>query len=145
MKPAKNSVAVVIKNAAGEILVVRRPEDEPGKLAGVWGFPAITLRDGESEEAGVRRIGQEKLGVRLDVGAKIGEATADRGDYILRLSDYFADLVGEDEPTVPQSDTSMTQYVEVRYTDDPHCLIPAIELGALCSRIYLRSIGIVVS
>jgi hypothetical protein len=141
MKPTKNSVAAVITNQADEFLIVKRPEDEPGTLAGVWGFPAITLLEGESEEEAVARIGAVKLGVRLNVGDKIGEKTADRGDYVLHLSDYAAHLNDEDIPSVPQSDTSMTQYVDWRYTSDTDALQPAAHKGSLCSQIYLESRG----
>jgi 8-oxo-dGTP diphosphatase len=141
MKPIKNSVAVVITNQASEFLIVKRPEDEPGALAGVWGFPAITLMEGEDEQAAVARIGTAKLGVRLNVGDKIGEKTADRGDYVLHLSDYAAHLNDEDTPSVPQANTSMTQYVDWKYTSDTDALQPAAHKGSLCSQVYLESRG----
>src|SRR5205814_8835068 len=119
MKPTKNAVALVIKNNKGEFLAVKRPEDEQGPLAGVWGFPAVTRLEGESEEDAAKRVGQVKLGVRLQIGVKIGERTADRGDYILHLSDYAATIILDDRPNVPQSDTSITQYTDLQYTSDP--------------------------
>lgn len=141
MKPIKNSVAVVIKNNQGQFLVVKRPEYEDGPLAGVWGFPAITLHENESEQDAILRTGRTKLGVALEVNNKIGERTADRGSYVLHLSDYSATIVGDNTPSVPQSDTSMTQYDEFKYTSDPAVLFPAAQNGSLCSQVYLSSIG----
>ena len=76
MKPVKRSVAVVVRRsqdpadggtlADGEFLIVRRPDDPGDPLAGVWGLPAVTLRDGEDERAAVVRAGRVKLGVELD-------------------------------------------------------------------------------
>ena len=138
MKPAKHSVAVVVRAADGTFLVVRRPEDPDDPLAGLWGLPAITLRDGEDEQAAVVRAGRAKLGVDLAAGRKIGEATADRGSHLLRLSDYEATVVAG-TPSVPQADTSMTQYVAAMFTDDPTVLGEAAAKGSLCARVFLEA------
>jgi predicted TIM-barrel fold metal-dependent hydrolase len=138
MKPAKHSVAVVVRAADGTFLVVRRPEDPDDPLAGLWGLPAITLREGEDEQAGVVRAGRAKLGVDLAAGRKIGEATADRGSHLLRLSDYEATVVAG-TPSVPQDDTSMTQYVATMFTDDPTVLGEAAAKGSLCARVFLEA------
>ncbi len=131
-----------MKNGNGEFLIVKRPEDEQGPLAGVWGFPAITLREGETEVEAAHRVGRVKLGVELSIGEKIGDKTTDRGEYTLHLSDYSAGLVGDQVPSVPQPDTTMTQYVEFKYTSDPSLLFPAAQKGSLCSQVYLRSINV---
>lgn len=56
---ARHAVAAAVRRDDGLILAVLRP-DEPGEeLPGVWGLPAVTLRDGESPEDGVRRLGRE--------------------------------------------------------------------------------------
>ncbi len=136
MKPSKHSVAVVVRGPDGTFLVVRRPEDPGDPLAGLWGLPAITLRDGEDERAAVVRTGRAKLGVDLAVGRKVGEATADRGSHELRLSDYEGTVV-TGTPTVPQPDTSMTQYEACMFTGDPGVLGEAAAKGSLCARIFL--------
>jgi 8-oxo-dGTP diphosphatase len=138
VSPAKHSVAVVVRGADGTFLVVKRPDDPEDPLAGVWGLPAVTLRAGEDERAGVLRIGHVKLGVSLTVGAKIGSQTADRGTYVLTLSDYEA-FVAEGTPSVPQPDASMTQYAECRFTADPGALGEAAGKGSLCARIFIES------
>jgi uncharacterized protein len=141
MKSAKHSVAVVVRAADGTFLVVRRPQDPDDPLAGLWGLPAITLRDGEDEQAAVVRAGRAKLGVDLAPGRKIGEATADRGSHLLRLSDYEA-TVAAGTPSVPQADTSMTQYVAAMFTDDPGVLGEAAARGSLCARVFLEATAV---
>ena len=140
MKPVKRSVAVVVRrpgSRAGEFLVVRRPDDPDDPLAGVWGLPAVTLLDGEDEESAVVRAGRVKLGVELAVGARIGEKTADRGGYTLRLADYAASVVAG-VPAVPQPDGSMTQYAECRFAADPRALAEAASRGSLCAQVFLE-------
>ena len=74
MKPAKHSVAVVVRAGGGRFLAVRRPDDPEDPLAGLWGLPAITLRDGEDEQAAVVRAGRAKLGVQLAAVLIVGAA-----------------------------------------------------------------------
>jgi ADP-ribose pyrophosphatase YjhB (NUDIX family) len=138
VKPVKHSVAVIVRDENGMFLVVRRPDDPADPLAGVWGFPAVTLNDGEDERPAVVRAGVVKLGVELAVGQKLGEKTADRHDYILHLSDYEA-VVVSGTPSVPQADKSVTQYVDLRFTGDPSVLREAAGKGSLCSQIFLES------
>jgi hypothetical protein len=134
----KHSVAVVVRGADGTFCVVRRPDDPDDPLAGVWGLPAVTLLDGEDERAAAVRAGLVKLGVRVTAGRKLGSLTADRGSYTLALSDYEATVVSG-TPSVPQPDTSMTQYDECMFTDDPTILLEAARKGSLCARIFLAS------
>lgn len=136
MKPARHSVAVVVRGADGTFLAVRRPDDPADPLAGAWGLPAITMAPGEDERAAVVRAGRVKLGVELAPGRKLGEQTADRGTYLLRLSDYEATVL-RGTPSVPQPDTSMTQYADCVFTDDPGVLAEAAARGSLCARIFL--------
>jgi predicted TIM-barrel fold metal-dependent hydrolase len=138
VKPSKHSVAVVVRDADGSFLVVRRPRDAADPLAGLWGLPAITLRDGEDERAAAVRAGRAKLGVDLAVGRKLGEATADRGSHLLRLSDYEATVLAG-TPRVPQPGTAMTQYEAAMFTDDPSVLGEAAAKGSLCARIFLEA------
>ena len=130
MKTVKRSVAVV----------VRRPGDPGDPLAGVWGFPAVTLAPGEDERAAVVRAGRVKLGVELAPGGRSGEATADRGSHVLRLANYEAVIVSG-TPSVPQPDASMTQYAELRFTRDPEALAGAAARGSLCARVFLAAAG----
>jgi predicted TIM-barrel fold metal-dependent hydrolase/ADP-ribose pyrophosphatase YjhB (NUDIX family) len=134
----KRSVAVVVRGPeAGTFLVVKRPDDPADPLAGVWGFPAVTLTDGEDERAAVVRAGRDKLGVELAPGGRLGQASTDRGTYLLVLADYEA-TIADGTPSVPQPDTSVTQYVEWRYAADPAELAEAADRGSLCAQIFLE-------
>ncbi|HEY5399239.1 MAG TPA: amidohydrolase family protein [Trebonia sp.] len=138
MAMIKRSVAVVVRGPkAGTFLMVKRPDDPGDPLSGVWGLPAVTLADGEDERAAAVRVGRDKLGVELAPGDRLGQASADRGDHLLVLADYEATIVGG-APSVPQSDPSVTQYVEWRYAADPAVLAEAAARGSLCAQIFLR-------
>ena len=137
VKPEKHSVAVVVRTGDGTFLAVRRPDDPEDPLAGLWGLPAVTLADEEDEPSGVIRAGRAKLGVELAVGRKIGEKTADRGDYVLYLADYEA-VIASGTPSVPQPDNSMTQYADFAFVDDPQLLTEAADQGSLCAQILLE-------
>ena len=92
MKPEKHSVAVVVRGDDGTFLAVRRPDDPEDPLGGLWGLPAVTMADGEDELAAAIRVGRAKLGIKLALGPKIGAKTADRGEYVLFLSEYEATI-----------------------------------------------------
>ena len=144
MKPVKRSVAVVVRRpggaaGAGAFLVVRRPDDPADPLRGAWGLPAVTLRDGEDERGAVVRAGRVKLGVELAPGRRIGEKTADRGGYLLRLADYEAAIISG-EPWVPQPDASMTQYTAFQFTADPTVLAEAAARGSVCAQVFLADL-----
>jgi 8-oxo-dGTP pyrophosphatase MutT (NUDIX family) len=140
MKPVKRSVAVVVRRDDGAFLVVRRPDDPADPLAGVWGFPAITLAPGEDDRAAAVRAGLVKLGVQLAPGDRLGEAAADRGSYLLRLANYGA-VIAAGTPSVPQPDASVTQYTECRFTHDPEVLAEAADRGSVCAQVFLAARG----
>jgi len=140
MKLDKRAVSLVIKNEANEFLVVKRPDSLEDDLAGVWGFPAVTLRDDESEVDGADRVAKTKLGVKIELGKRIGESTHQRPNYTLTLCDYEA-KVSEGVPTTSQPDNSVTQYSECKYTSDPSILFAAARKGSQCTQIFLESIG----
>lgn len=138
MKPVKHSVAVVVRADDGTYLAVKRPADPDDPLAGAWGLPAVTLKDGEDERAAAARAGRDKLGVELAVGRKLGEKTAERDSYLLHLADYEAS-VAAGTPSVPQPDPSVTQYTDCRFTPDPGLLAEAAGRGSVCAQVFLES------
>jgi hypothetical protein len=85
----------------------------------------------------VARVGRDKLGVELAAGPRLGQASADRGEYLLILADYEATIVAG-RPSVPQPDASVTQYVDWSYADDPAVLAEAAGRGSLCAQIFLE-------
>lgn len=141
MKPFKEAVSLVITDNEGKFLAVQRPDDPNDSLAGVWGFPAVSLKEGESHQEAATRVGLQKLGVEIVLGDKIGDSIHDRGAHILHLTDYNAKIT-KGAPRAPQSDTSVTQYSECKYSDDPTILIPAARKGSQCTQLFLESRGI---
>lgn len=140
-KPIRCSVAAVIRRQ-GEVpfLAVRRPPDDD-KLPGLWGLPAVTLRPGELPEDGLRRIGHEKLGVRLEPFRFVGIRAADRGAYELILMDIEATVV-EGEPDVYAATTTATRYVDQKWASDVEILSEAAARGSLCCTILLEASGL---
>lgn len=92
MKPNKEAVSLVITDDNGNFLAVKRADDPTDDLANVWGFPAVSLKEGESHQQAALRVGRQKLGVDIELGEKIGDSTHDRGSYILHLTDYKAKI-----------------------------------------------------
>ena len=128
----KRSISLVIEGPAG-LLLVRRPDDDES-LPGVWGLPAASLREGESEHDAVMRAGREKLGVEVEPVTPVG--TDERAGQTMR---DWAVRVVEGEPEVPQAGRG-TQYAELRWGDHAE-LAPAARAGSLCARALLRAVG----
>lgn len=134
-EPLKRSVSVVVWSGDGDrLLAVRRPPDDE-ELPGAWGLPAASLRGDEGWRDAARRVGPEKLGVELEVGARLREGEARRADHLLRMRLFEARIV-EGRPSVPRDDPRVTQYVEWAWAA-PDRLREAAERGSLCSRLCL--------
>jgi 8-oxo-dGTP diphosphatase len=142
MKTEKHSIALIIYDESGEnYLIVKRPF-EPGNAYYKWGFPAASKTSlDESWEEVVYRAAKTKLGIEVEIVRMIGEDIADRGDYILRLRDYEVKIVSG-TPSVPQPYEGVTQYEEIRYTNDPQDIMESAQKGSVCTRIFLEDIGI---
>ena len=141
MKPIKCAVAAVVTGPEdGQFLTVKRPDSDES-LPGVWGLPAISLSPGELPEAGLLRLGREKLGVELQAVSMVGIRHADRGNYQLILMDIEARVVGG-EPSVRRATSSATRYVDQRWISDPSLLREAARGGSVCSRILLEARGV---
>ena len=124
----KRSVSLVIVGPEG-LLLVRRPDDDES-LPGVWGLPAASLRDGESELEALERAGRDKLGVDVEPVEPIGEEKGMR-DWSVRIA--------AGRPSVPQP-ADGTQYVDWRWGEAGE-LAPAARAGSLCARALLRALG----
>jgi hypothetical protein len=97
----------------------------------VWGLPAASLTEGESEDDAVRRAAREKLGVEVRALGTVGTDGP--------MTDVRAEIV-TGEPSVPQAGPN-TQYSELQW-GDPGDLVPAARLGSHCSRALLRARGV---
>ncbi len=140
MKPRKESVSLIIKDSKERFLIVKRADDPEDDLANVWGFPAASLREGETRQQLAQRVAKSKLGVKVEIGKEIGQSTHDRGSYILHLTDLEARII-YGTPSVPQADTSVSQYSDWKFTNDPRTLFEAAQKGSQCTQIFLESIG----
>ena len=129
LRSPKRSVSLVIEGPDG-LLLVRRPEGDES-LPGIWGLPAASLGEGESEEDAVRRAGREKLGVEVVPVRPLGSEGA--------MTDWES-RIAEGSPSVPQRGPN-TQYAELRWGDARE-LAPAARLGSLCSLALLRARGL---
>ena len=109
---------------------MRRPDDD-ADLPGVWGLPAATLGEAETEEDAVRRGGREKLGVEVLPLRAIGTDGS--------MTDWEA-RIASGSPAVPQPGPN-TQYAAMRW-GEPRELVPAARRGSLCSRVLLRARGL---
>jgi 8-oxo-dGTP diphosphatase len=134
VKPLKQSISLVIEGPEG-LLLVRRPDDDDD-LPGLWGLPAASLEEGESEQDAVRRAGRAKLGVEVRPVRMLGEAAGQGA----RMRDWEAVIVAG-RPAVPQRGAG-TQYDELRWGDAAE-LAPAARAGSLCCRALLESRRIV--
>lgn len=138
--PTKEAVAIVIRGDDNTFLSVRRPPDD-ASLPNVWGLPAATLRPSETHDEAAVRAGSEKLGVTVRVRACLGDERIARRTFVLHLTEFEVEIVSG-TPSVPQPDTSVTQYTGLRYTDDRTTLFEAARMGSACSRVFLRHEGV---
>lgn len=133
----KEAVACVVyrDRSRCEVLMVLRPEDDPD-LPGVWGFPAVSRRPGESWEGAVARIGRDKLGVPLRTVGLLAEGEGPRGSEVLHMRLYEARVEGGG-PRVPQPARGVTQYPSWRWGGSL-LLEPGARQGSLCCRLFLE-------
>ena len=135
----RRAVAVAVLRDDGLVLAVLRP-DEPGEeLPGVWGLPALTLRAGESPEAGMRRLGREKLGARLTPLDVLAESQERRESYTLHMTVYEASLAGEPRlpPRKPSAAGTLYEAIEWRPAAS---FREAAQAGSLCCRLLLNTL-----
>jgi 8-oxo-dGTP diphosphatase len=91
--------------AGGRVLACAR-SDQP-EAAGRWEFPGGKVEPGEDDVTALARECQEELGVRVDVGARVGpEVPLGSGAAVLRV--YRARLRDGDEPR-------LTEHEEMRW------------------------------
>ena len=120
------------------MLAVQRP-DEPGEeLPGAWGLPATTLRDGESLEDGVQRLGREKLTVELTPLRALAEGEQQRVDYTLHMTVYEASMSGEPRLAERGAPYAGTLYDALDWLP-PASFADAAACGSLCCELFLAA------
>ena len=79
----------------GRVLACER--SAPPEVAGRWEFPGGKVEPGETDEQALARECVEELGVRVEVGARIGpDVTLAHGRAVLRV--FAVQLLDGDEP-----------------------------------------------
>lgn len=122
----KKSVAVVIFNG-DRLFSIRRPPDDD-ELPGIWGLPAGTSRAAETVEEVIRRIGFDKLGVKLTPVRELALGRQMRPNYLLEMELWEASMEGT--PNYPE-----WQWASV------DLLRPGAASGSLCCELALQHKG----
>lgn len=147
----KRSVSVAIRSVqpggAERVVAVLRPKVPDDPLGGLWGLPAATSRDGESEDEAVSRVLRDKLGLQPAGGlTRINEGQRD-DDTNSQSMTVYGMLWDEDSPlpiSLParpfDSGEQVTLYEDWRWVA-PEDLQEAAMLGSLCTRLYLEWLG----
>jgi 8-oxo-dGTP diphosphatase len=79
----------------GRVLACER--SAPPEVAGRWEFPGGKVEEGETDEQALARECVEELGVRVEVGPRIGpDVPLAHGRAVLRV--FQATLLGDDQP-----------------------------------------------
>jgi 8-oxo-dGTP diphosphatase len=89
-------VACALVDADKRVLIAQRPEGKT--LAGLWEFPGGKVEPGETDEEALVRECVEELGVRVRIGARVGDdVPLAHGRAVLRV--WLAQLVdGQPQP-----------------------------------------------
>jgi 8-oxo-dGTP diphosphatase len=88
-------VAAVIEHEARYLITQRQAT---AVLPLLWEFPGGRVEPGEDEAAALRREVRGRIGVDVEVGAKLGEHVHDYTDYRVQLTMYSCKLPAEARP-----------------------------------------------
>ena len=149
----RRSVSVAIRSVqadgAERVVAVLRPKSPDDPLGGLWGLPAATARDGESEDAAALRILKDKLGLQLSSEGltRINNGQRDDGADSQSMTVY-AMLWAENSSlpiSLPErsggSVETVTLYEDWRWAA-PEELREAATRGSLCTHLYLEWLGL---
>lgn len=145
----KRSVSVAIRSAqpdgAERVVAVLRPRVPDDPLGGLWGLPAATALDGESEDEAVTRVLRNKLGLQVSSEGltRINEGRRDEGVDSQSMTVYALDWGANSALSISlamrsaDSEETVTLYEDWRWAA-PEDLREAASRGSLCTRLYLE-------
>lgn len=149
----RRSVSVAIRSVqadgAERVIAVLRPQVPDDPLGGLWGLPAATAKDGESEDEAVSRVLNDKLGLRFSAEGltRINDGQRDDGANPQSMTVYAMEW-DKNSPlsiTLPalsaDSEEPVTLYEDWRWVA-PEELRKAAMRGSLCTRLYLEWLGL---
>jgi len=149
----KRSVSVAIRSVqpdgAERVVAVLRPRVPDDPLGGLWGLPAATARDGESEEEAAARVLSDKLGLQSSADGliRINEGQRNTGGNSQSMTVYVMDWAENSvlpislpaRPTDAE-ETTVTLYEDWRWAA-PEELRETASRGSLCTQLYLEWLG----
>ena len=96
--PHKDVAAAIIRNEAGQILIVQRPAE--GLLGSLWKFPGDILETGETPSDGLRRIVRQEMGIEINAGPRLAMVRHAYTHFRITLSAYACTLL-KGPPSTP--------------------------------------------
>jgi 8-oxo-dGTP diphosphatase len=97
VKPQRSRRVIVAAVIITEGRVLACERSAPPEVAGRWEFPGGKVESGETDEQALARECAEELGVRVEVGARVGpDVPLAHGRAVLRV--YAARLIEGDQP-----------------------------------------------
>lgn len=149
----KRSVSVAIRSVqadgAERVVAVLRPRVPDDPLGGLWGLPAATAQDSESEVEAVSRVLRDKLGFRFPAEGLTRISGGQRSDGANLLSMTVYTMAWDENSPLPvalpklapafagDSARPVTLYEDWRWAA-PEELREAASRGSLCTRLYLE-------
>ncbi len=124
----RHAVSVVVRNENNETLFALRSANESSYPL-VWSLPSHYVKEGESPEETVKRIGINKLGVELESVELLNEGVIDRGIFTLFMHDYSAKIVVGDVKLMRE------HYEELKWSE-PISQLQSMEIMGDCCRLY---------
>jgi len=101
-KKLRTAVSVVVNDGRGRTLFALRNEKEKS-FPLVWSLPSTFVREDESLQKAVKRIGLEKLGLELEPGEEINRGIIERNGFMLLMHDLKAEIVSG-KPEIQKND-----------------------------------------
>jgi ADP-ribose pyrophosphatase YjhB (NUDIX family) len=128
VKPIKHAISVIIQDAAGKTLFALRSPSKR-EYPNVWSLPSHFMKEGETAQDTVRRIGAHKLGVILEPMELLNEGRVERPDFTLFMHDYSAKTT-KGTPSINSDD-----YIQLQWSE-PHKQLNSMEIMGDCCRLY---------